>query len=124
MSAIVHGKEIIMNAKAKELLTNEDINNRLLGAFVAWSDGWGTIDIFEALEPKVKERRWTDGVKKTYQTGSFRLVIDQASNYYAKFSIGHNKKLLMQTTAQSKGDIKKRMKTFQHYFIEYVLADI
>ena len=61
-----------MKPEIKQLLQHEDHANRLIGCWLAWHDGYGTIDIANVLIPDFK-----DGI--TLFLGKYGISITVAS---------------------------------------------
>lgn len=113
-----------MEQELIQTLQSDDIHFRMVGVQVAWSQGWGTMDIFKNLKPKVKQE-WAWGIstdeKKTYQVGPFYLIIDFIDMPCQQFTIGYKREKLHQCYANSKGDYKRIFKMYSQYFMEYLL---
>lgn len=110
-----------------QLLTHSDKNNKLLGVMLAWSQGWGTLDIFDKLAPIVKRETCT-----IYQVGNFAFTIEQFQSYsfekkynYIGFLIVDDKDVLNSFKVDySKTKKKKYTKRFAHIFMEYILDGV
>lgn len=61
-----------MKPEIKQLLQHEDHANRLIGCWLAWHDGYGTIDIFDNLSVKSLDNRIS------YRVGKYVLIITKS----------------------------------------------
>lgn len=123
-----------MKPEIKQLLQHDDHANRLIGCWLAWHDGYGTIDIANVLIPDFK-----DGI--TLFLGKYGISITVASlrnkwgtqkrnKYIYTFKIHHiaDDKLftIQYHTIKSIKNATLFNKTFNHFkhmFIEYILSE-
>lgn len=113
-----------MKQELIDLLQNENIHNRTIGAFTAYHDGYGTVDIFNQLKPIVSDSicftSWKKLEKHTYQIGRFSIVIEDHYCDKKTITISEDKTRLNYI----KTNKPKLIEKLKHIFMEYVLDDL